>query len=81
MRTDDREPDVIQGNGAEKHQTLQCERPYVAGAVFLYQKERYVMAGQLTGGAYYRAYGRGKKNFPAKDVQIIRKNAGLVYVA
>ena len=51
------------------------------GAVFLYGKKRYVMTGQLTGGAYYRAYGQGKKNFPARNVQVVRKNTGLVYVS
>ena len=51
------------------------------GTVFLYRKKRYVMTGQLTGGAYYRAYGQEKRNFPARNVQVIRKNTGLVYVA
>ena len=51
------------------------------GAIFIYRKKRFVMTGQLTGGAYYRAYGHGMKNFPVKAVQIIRENAGLVYVA
>ena len=50
------------------------------GAVFLYQGKRYVMTGQLTGGAYYRAYGQEKQNFPAAKVQVIHENAGLVYV-
>ena len=45
------------------------------------QKKRFVMTGQLTGGAYYRAYGQDKKNFPTKAVQVVRKNKGLVYVA
>lgn len=51
------------------------------GTIFLYQKKQYVMTGQLTGGAYYRAYGQEKKNFPTKNVQVIRRNAGMVYVA
>ena len=51
------------------------------GAIFIYRKKRFVMTGQLTGGAYYRAYGQGMKNFPTKAVQVIRENAGLVYVA
>ena len=51
------------------------------GMVFLYKKERYVMTGQLTGGAYYRAYGKDKTNFPAKKVRVVRQNAGLVYMA
>ena len=51
------------------------------GTVFIYRGKRFVMTGQLTGGAYYRAYGQDKKNFPAKAVRVIRKNNGLVYVA
>lgn len=51
------------------------------GTVFICRGKRFVMTGQLTGGAYYRAYGQDKKNFPAKAVQVIQKNKGLVYVA
>ena len=51
------------------------------GAVFIYRGKRFVMTGQLTGGAYYRAYRQDKKNFPAKAVQVVQKNKGLVYVA
>ena len=51
------------------------------GAVFVYQKKRFVRTGQLTGGAYYRAYGPDRKNFPAKAVRVVQKNKGLVYVA
>lgn len=50
------------------------------GTVFRYNKKRYVLTGQLTGGAYYRAYGQEKRNFPARKVQVLQKNAGLVYV-
>lgn len=51
------------------------------GTVFRYNKKRYVLTGQLTGGAYYRAYGQERRNFPAGKVQVLQKNAGLVYVA
>ena len=51
------------------------------GAVFIYRGKRSVMTGQPTGGAYYRAYRQDKKNFPAKAVQVVQKNKGLVYVA
>lgn len=50
------------------------------GAVFLYKGKRYVMRSQLTGGKYYRAYGCGDKNFPAKDCILVERNKGLVYV-
>jgi len=50
------------------------------GAEFVYQGERYILTGQLSGGQYYRAYGQGKKNFPSKDCRIIRYNRGLVYI-
>lgn len=51
------------------------------GTVFSYEGKRYVLTGQLTGGAYYRAYGQGKKNFPAKKVRILCQNEGLVYAS
>ncbi len=50
------------------------------GTIFSYDGGRYVLTGQLTGGAYYRAYGEKKKNFPAKQVCILCRNEGLVYV-
>ncbi len=50
------------------------------GTIFSYDGGRYVLTGQLTGGAYYRAYGQGKKNFPAKQVRILCQNEGCVYV-
>ena len=50
------------------------------GAVFLYEGKRYAMAGQLSNGQYYRAYGCGNKNFPANKCVTIQKCAGLVYV-
>ena len=46
-----------------------------------YEGGRYVLTGQLTGGAYYRAYGQEKKNFLAKKVSIQCQNEGLVYVS
>ena len=51
------------------------------GAVFLYEGKRYVMTGQITNGKYYRAYGQEKRNFPAANVRILRKNTGLVFAA
>ncbi|MDO9492651.1 RRXRR domain-containing protein [Acetobacterium sp.] len=50
------------------------------GAVFLYEKKRYVLQGQLTGGAYYRAVGQGNRNFPAKQCHIVAGNNGLVAI-
>ena len=49
------------------------------GAIFYYEGKRYVLSGQLTKGAYYRAEGQGNKNFPSKDC-IIYRNSGLVAV-
>ena len=51
------------------------------GAVFQYEGNRYVVTGQLSGGQYYRAYGKGNQNFPVKKIRIISLNRGLVYVA
>lgn len=51
------------------------------GTVFLYEGRQYVMTGQLSGGAYLRAYGEGNRNFPAARVSVLSMNAGLVYVA
>lgn len=50
------------------------------GTVFLYNKKRYVLSGQLSGGAYYRAIGDSKTNFPARDCIILCNNSGLVYI-
>lgn len=50
------------------------------GAVFIYQGRRYVMNSQFSRGAYYRAYGDSSINYPAKDVTVVKKNAGLVFV-
>ena len=51
------------------------------GTIFSYEGSRYVLTGQLTGGAYYRAYWQEEKNFPAKKVSIQCQNEGLVYVS
>lgn len=51
------------------------------GAVFQYEGKRYVMTGQITNGKYYRACGQEKRNFPAANVRILRKNTGLVFAA
>lgn len=50
------------------------------GAVFFYEKKPYVLQGQLTGGAYYRAVGQGSRNFPAKQCHIVAGNNGLVAI-
>lgn len=50
------------------------------GAIFLYEGKRYVMSGQLSGGAYLRAEGFGTKNFPVSKTKIQCQNRGLVYV-
>ena len=50
------------------------------GTEFYYNGKRYVMTGQLSGGAYLRAARQGAVNFKCADCRIIRKNRGLVYV-
>ena len=50
------------------------------GAIFLYKNKRYVLTGQLANGAYYRAVGCEKQNFPAQECVILTKNTGLVYL-
>ena len=50
------------------------------GARFIYRGEEYILTGQLSNGAYYRAAGQGPKNFPAKQCVIARHNEGLVSV-
>lgn len=50
------------------------------GALFRYHGKVYVLTGQLNNGQYYRAFGHGSKNFPAKHCRIIKHNSGLVYV-
>lgn len=50
------------------------------GAEFYYNKERYIMTGQLSGGGYLRAAGQGVVNFKITDCHIVRQNRGLVYL-
>lgn len=51
------------------------------GALFEYMGEYHVLSGQLSNGQYFRAYGDGKTNYPAKKCRIIGHNEGLVFVA
>ena len=51
----------------------------LAGAIFLFQNKRYVLTGSLTNGQYYRAFGQGQKNFPARKCTIAQQKS-LVYV-
>lgn len=50
------------------------------GATFLYKNKRYVLSGQLSNGAYYRAVDYGNQNFPAKECIILAQNTGFVYL-
>lgn len=50
------------------------------GAEFFCNGSRYIMTGQLSGGAYLRAAGQGAVNFKRSDCRIVRKNRGLVYL-
>ena len=51
------------------------------GAVFLYDGVRYVIRGRHNKGVYFQAVGMGKKDFPAKKCQILKKNTGLVFLS
>lgn len=51
------------------------------GTVFYCEDQRYVLSGQLSNGAMYRAIGYGKKNFSASKCRIVRNNTGIVYIA
>ncbi len=50
------------------------------GIVFMYMGKLHVMSGQLTNGKYLRTVGNDKTNYPTAQCQIVRKNAGLVYL-
>ena len=50
------------------------------GTVFVYNGQRHVMTGQLTGGKYLRTYGDTKTNYPISKCQIIKNNEGLVFI-
>ena len=50
------------------------------GALIRRNSEVFVLSGQLTGGAYYRAVGDSKTNYPAKECEVLMHNAGLVFV-
>lgn len=49
------------------------------GTIFRFEGKAYILTGQITGGAYYRAYGCGDKNFPARQCTVLDYNHGLVY--
>ena len=49
------------------------------GSIFIYQCKSFVLTGQLSKGLYYRAFGQGKKNFPAKECKILGRRS-LVYM-
>ena len=50
------------------------------GTVFIYNGQRHILTGQLTGGKYLRAYENTKINYPISKCQIVRNNEGLVFV-
>lgn len=50
------------------------------GVVFYYHDHRYVMTGQSSNGAYYRAYGEGSTNFPLSKCEIRYLNRSLTYL-
>ena len=52
----------------------------IPGTVFSYNGKCLVMSGQLTGGAYLRAYGDTKTNYPATKCRILSRNEGLVFI-
>lgn len=49
------------------------------GTIFGFEGKAYILTGQITGGAYYRAHGCGNRNFPAKRCTVLDYNHGLVY--
>ena len=49
------------------------------GAIFIYKSKRLVLTGQIIKGRYYRAFGQGQKNFPAKEYKIVAQRS-LVYI-
>lgn len=65
-----------------KKSTRSYNNPYrvMPGAKFLYEGKEYTLTGQITNGAYYKAYG-SDRNFPAKKCKIIEYNKGLVFVS
>ena len=68
---------------AVKHRRLKTKgavHEYLPGAEFYYNKERYIMTGQLSRGVYLRAAGQGVVNFKSTDCHIVRQNRGLVYL-
>lgn len=77
-----RQADVELSRLSVKRSTRYYNSPHriLPGAVFIYQGRRYVMNSQFSRGAYYRAYGDSSINYPAKDVTVVKKNAGLVFV-
>lgn len=50
------------------------------GTRFLYGDREYIMSGQLSNGAYLRAIGCDKVNFPAAKCKVLKRNEGLVFV-
>ena len=52
----------------------------IPGTRFLYDDREYVMSGQQSKGAYLRAVGCDKVNFPAAKCKVLKKNEGLVFI-
>ena len=50
------------------------------GTLFMYKNQVYVLSGSLSNGAYLRAWGDTKTNYPRKDCIIIKRNTGLVFL-
>jgi len=53
---------------------------YMPGTVFKYKGKRYVLAGQRSNGQYFIPVGQPEVNIPVSKAQIIKSNAGLVYI-
>lgn len=50
------------------------------GALFAHSGKTYLLRGQLTNGAYYRAFGEGEKNFPSRNCEIVSSGYLLTYM-
>ena len=50
------------------------------GMIFIFEGKRYIKRSQITNGRYFRAFGEGERNFPARKCRIVNSGSSLTYM-
>ena len=66
----------------KSYRSYNDKKRILPGAVFLYQKQRYVLGGQKNNGLYYYPYGvnPNKVHFLVKECKVLKQTGGLVFL-